>query len=487
MESAQLSEHRLARRQREPFGRWAVRRRLAFGLLIRKLKSPGRAADCERLTRRNLALHNEAARAHYLEGPDIDAMLRSAWIGGYDYLLIQAPGSYIVDKPGFSEALEDEMETGFFVLGHVLDRGPDYYTLHHQCLLVNLGLWHDIGAPAFGAEGATPRELHRPRRSEENFHDGHTPLWIAPSGESASYPRQQPAWSFIHAGLEAGVRIAPFTRRIRRKKAYLYPEHDGDYFQRLGDHRRRALGWSEGAWVANTERLAPIEATAFPGPVESIISVAAGLNCYLLLARLGHRPDTAVHYVDSSRATLAFKRWLLANWDGRDYAGAVAAWRAAEPGHGIQRGISEAEIAAVLAGTEDDFARRWQEFRRLPHHFHELDFLTSDQDRIAGLIAPGSTGTLLWFSNVFHSYYSHAILSEEENASLYRGWIERLRRRNPATFVIGRDQHHNPVAGRVGALGFGAGTDLPVNLCYPPEILDWFAAEGEQLRKLGRR
>jgi hypothetical protein len=476
---------------RESFSRWVNRRKLAFGLLTRKTATPRRDEECLRVTRRNLALHNAAARNHFLEGPDIDAMLRSAYLSGYDYILIQAAGSYLLDKPGIRDALEDEMQSGFFVLGHVLDRGEAYYTLHRQCLCVNLAAWTELGQPRFGQPGKEPRRLHRPRRSDENFHDRHTPIWIEPSGEQAEYPRQLAGWNFIHAGLTAGLRIAPFSQRIRHRKAYLYPENEDDYYFRVGEHRRRALAWSEGAWVANTERPPVIRASDFAGPVSTMISVASGLNTYLLLARLGYDDSTAVHYVDSSRATLEFKRWLLENWDGKDYPAAIDHWRRDQAHLDPQRGLSEADIAATAAdiqtGLEGSFAKHWKAFRRLPHQFHRLDLLTSEHERMLKLIDPASKTTLLWFSNVFHSAYTHAILAEEENATLFRFWIEKLRRRNPQVYVIGRDHLHDPIAARVGDLTVNTSPDLPTNLYYPAEVLDWFAAEAEQLRKVRRR
>lgn len=193
----------------------------------------------------------------------------------------------------------------------------------------------------------------------------------------------------------------------------------------------------------------------------------------------------------SSRATLEFKRWLLENWDGEDYPAAIDHWRRDQAHLESQRGLSEADIAATAAdiqtGLERSFAEHWKAFRRLPHQFHRLDLLTSEHERMLKLIDPASKTTLLWFSNVFHSAYTHAILAEEENATLFRFWIEKLRRRNPQVYVIGRDHLHDPIAARVGDLTVNTSPDLPTNLYYPTEVLDWFAAEAGQLRRVRRR
>jgi len=474
--------------KRSSFGAWAIRRRVAFGLLTRETEDRSRDRECRRITARNLVLNNSAAKDSFAQGPKIDAMLSSAFIAGYDYILIQAQGNYLLDKPEAAEAFDEEMERGFFVICHLLDKGPSYFSIHHQCLCVDLNEWDKLGRPDFGAPDDEPTLLHRPLRSVENFHGKHTPVWIAPSGENRRYSRRSAGWNFINVALNAGARVAPFSQRLRHCKAYLYPENDDDYYFLMGDQHRAALAWCQGAWVANTEELPPMRSTEFAGPVETIFSVASGLNTYVFLERLGFDRHTAIHYIDASAATLAFKRWLLENWNGVDYVSAVTRWLGEQREITMQRSLSDRDVTAATDGFEKPLADRWKEFRHLSHHFHNVDLLTSDCNKVISLIDSNSTKTLIWWSNVFYSYYTHALLSEEANAALFRYRVEKIRARNPQVFVVGKSHVNESLCMRVREINVARlPRELPKNIYYPPELLTWFKNEQVQFREINRR
>jgi hypothetical protein len=415
-------------------------------------------------------------------------MLTSAFIAGHDYILIQAQGHYLLNKHEVAAALDEEMERGFFVICHLLDKGQSYFGIHHQCLCVDLNEWDKLGRPQFGIPSDGPIVLHRPLRSVENFHGKHTPIWIAPSGDTRRYPHRFSGWNFVNVALNAGARIAPFSHRLRRCKAYLYPEKDDDYFFLMGDQQRAAIAWCHGAWIANTEELPQITSREFAGPLDAIFSVASGLNTYVFLERLGFDKRTVIHYIDASEATLDFKRWLLEKWNGVDYVSAVGRWRAERREAKVQRDLSDRDVEAATNGFEKPLADSWNKFRQLSHYFHTVDLLTSDCNKVIGLIDPKSIKTLIWWSNVFYSYYTHSLLSEEANAALFRYWVEKLRARNPHVFVVGRNYVNESLCKRVSDINVDhLPRELPKNLYYPPEILNWFEDEKMQFREINQR
>ena len=211
------------------FSRWARTNRVSFGILLKPGPQSGRDITCLEITQRNLLLHNSLARTHYIEGDCIDSMITSAWLWGYRYLWIQTPGAFITDKLGLHFALEEEMRRGFFVLGHILDCGNSYYSIHRQCLIISLEVWETIGRPLFGDAGAREMTLHVPLRSSDTFYDTHTPKWISGSGGRETFREQRPGWNFVTRGLDHGVRLAPFSPAIRARTGYLYPDEDTAY------------------------------------------------------------------------------------------------------------------------------------------------------------------------------------------------------------------------------------------------------------------
>jgi hypothetical protein len=471
------------------FSNWVKANKIVFGVLINSKELTRRERDCLELTRRNLLLHNDAARTNYMEGDSIDAMVSSASMWGYKFLWIQSAGHYILDKPGIQIAIDEELQRGFFILGHILDYGEKYYSIHHQCMLIDIGIWDAIGRPKFGRAGVEDRLLHMPRRSPDNFHDTHTPKWIEPSGKTMTYSEQAIGWNFLACGLDRGVRIAPFSSAIRARKGYLYPEEDFGYYFKLGDYRRRAREWSEAAWVVNTEEWT-VPTADFEGPVETVVGVASGLKLYLILFKLGFTDQTAVHYVDSSVATLNFKKWLLEYWDGRDYSTAVSRWLSHQPSSThLQKDFSETKLidgAATLYahfGGEDQFVQQWEAFRKLPHTFNHVDLFTTDHRKVLKMLPNGTQHTVLWFSNIFHSYYTHSLLSHEEGEKLYCGWINMLQDKAPNAFVLCKDHYHSAIAGRARNLDADRTPPILRSRFFPPEIVEWFDKDFERSRK----
>ncbi len=106
------------------FSNWVIAQKIAFATLVRSTGNPARDAQCLEFSRRQLLLHNDAARTNYLEGNDIDAIFLSAYSSGYNYVLVQAAGHYLLDKPGVRDRLEKELGDDLFFLCHILDQAP---------------------------------------------------------------------------------------------------------------------------------------------------------------------------------------------------------------------------------------------------------------------------------------------------------------------------------------------------------------------------
>ena len=97
---------------------------------------------------------------------------------GHKYALVFSTGTEFINGRSFFNAIEKLIQTDFYVYGHILDRGDAYYELHHQCYLLNLEKYQELGCPEIGQceLGAIHFQI-TPDRSTENFHDTYTPLW----------------------------------------------------------------------------------------------------------------------------------------------------------------------------------------------------------------------------------------------------------------------------------------------------------------------
>ena len=145
----------------------------------------------------------------------------------YDHLLFMAAGVRIYDAEIIIDiAKEIDNHPNYLAAAHILDWKDKGYELHHQFVLINLINWKKINRPLFGNRISKEEELVIIDRSEENFHDDYTPLWIRNSGRIGLQRHSFPGWNFINAAFQNNLEIINWNQSIRDKRTYYYPETD---------------------------------------------------------------------------------------------------------------------------------------------------------------------------------------------------------------------------------------------------------------------
>ena len=112
--------------------------------------------------------------------------------------------------------------------GHILEWKEDWYELHHQFVLVNSQNWIKCGKPNYGGWKNEVEQLPVIERSEENFHDDYTPLWIRYTGEYRDQKHSKQGWNYFNASARGGCEIGNWNQTIRSKRTYYYPEDHSD-------------------------------------------------------------------------------------------------------------------------------------------------------------------------------------------------------------------------------------------------------------------
>ena len=147
-----------------------------------------------------------------------------------DLVVVQAYGNFLYDtwKPlehGYSlfreycnhEYLPMAQQNKFLVMGHILDEQHKdrWFRLHEQCFVINYRMWKELGEPEFGDFGVQPQEVRQAIRSTENFHDGHTPKFLAPGPAQETIKRTGFGWNFINLSLQNGLAVPNFEEDAR--------------------------------------------------------------------------------------------------------------------------------------------------------------------------------------------------------------------------------------------------------------------------------
>lgn len=161
-----------------------------------------------------------------LVGLDEDVLLHTACEQGYTHAVVVSTGTEFINGTKFFDSVNDLVKDDFFIAGHVLDRDQAYYELHHQCYIINLTTYNQIGRPEIGQQtlGSTHTQFV-PTRSIENYHDDYTPLWIKPGLEQKNYSHKLHGWNILSIALDLDKPIRIFSDEQRNNKKHYYPEN----------------------------------------------------------------------------------------------------------------------------------------------------------------------------------------------------------------------------------------------------------------------
>jgi hypothetical protein len=165
---------------------------------------------------------------------DEDQILKS--LVNYDYAVVMSPGTEYINGFSFFTALKNLLTKDFFLAGHILDRTKydAYYELHHQCYVINLNYYRNLGNPLIGKQklNDSHRQLE-PLRSTDNWHDDYTPKFVSRGINVKQFSNKCHGWNILSLAFEKNLPIIVFDDSIRNNKKHYYPEIEEDFYKHL--------------------------------------------------------------------------------------------------------------------------------------------------------------------------------------------------------------------------------------------------------------
>lgn len=151
---------------------------------------------------------------------DVDDLLLTA-SKIFNYLVV----GYKTNFFKFFDLLNDywsDVSKDLTVTGHILDKKDSWYEIHHQSFLINLQWWLDVGKPVFGQEQFhnDPVQLPNVARSQDNFHDDYTPLWVSLGQGHSQYHNTKFGYNILSKALQHNIKIYPFDDKLRKSKIF---------------------------------------------------------------------------------------------------------------------------------------------------------------------------------------------------------------------------------------------------------------------------
>lgn len=166
---------------------------------------------------------------------DEDALLQHACNKGHKWAVVFSTGTEFVNGAAFFDAVQSMVEKDFFIAGHVLDRSDAYYELHHQCYVINLEKYKELGYPVVGKQELCSKHIqYIPERSNDNIHDDYTPLTVSSGNYTKEeYQHKCHGWNILSIAFDNKETVLIFDETIRSNKKHFYPESTKDFYKNL--------------------------------------------------------------------------------------------------------------------------------------------------------------------------------------------------------------------------------------------------------------
>ena len=409
----------------------------------------------------------------------------------------------------------------FLVMGHILDERESkgrWFRLHEQCFVINYKLWKEFGEPEFGDYRWGPVETRQAIRSSENFHDSHTPKFLAPGPANETHKKVGLGWNFINVSLQNGLPVINFNEEVRATKTFLYPEDPSEkeefksYFRENCANFKRENSNLKGSkadflqyqqftverspkavWVLNTESVLDVNYVKNKLPLRNLYSVSAGFKTFAFLRNWSKDTvieDVNINYFDISQNSLDVRKWLHSEWDPRNFDmyldflyeeyytknnGLITIYEDfdfATPNWSTERQrAKEAYENSILRifSSMDEFYEMFERVRNNNFTFTQANMIRNWKPLI-DIIEPDVPGTdsVVWSSNYITTRYTTWILSYEQRRNVYKQVVSDLSGINDKIRLHSADWDGSPTRGmRIKELNH-AYTNMDDN-----EFLEW--------------
>lgn len=382
-----------------------------------------------------------------LEGDDIDDIIESAAREG-DWLYLCAYGYRSFNHQLVNTVVDFAIENNYSIIGHILHDDPvndnNFYSLHHQNFLLNLKEWEECGRPNFGNHISTTTVLPVVIRTEKNIHDDYTPLEIFSLGETKDYegPLKE-GWNIISEFLKKGKQIGNFPPEIRKHKWHIYPDKEelerylaGDTEVEITDYNQKVYldltsfdYATNGVYVYNTDSMETKYVKLEKEEVlDTVYAVASGWKPIALLEAATWNDKTRMVYLDYSESALNFKKWLIENWDGKNYNDTINYYIENVDNfnpllYNHENLDLEWKRHLEFFGGEANWENLWNKYKKIEHIYLKVN-LFGDLTELIDDMKSRTGSNVIWVSNSFYTEACVRNFTPKELNSKYKNFID---------------------------------------------------------------
>ena len=335
----------------------------------------------------------------------IEEILTETADRGFEYCVVLAAGCLLKDRK-FSDHLDSFIENNDFgVAGHPLWKQGRWLELHHQFFIVNLKAWRAAGSPDFGHWQQGEHLLPVIERSDENFHDDYTPLWVKPTGEHSLQHNPCQGWKLLSAMFDNNQPVITLSEELRLAKFYIYPEHRTEEFlnsiKTLTPYE--GINWNQNKWIEdalavkdqiwlfNSESMKVYNS----GKFDLAANTASGFKLLDLFREHKLNPNAKIVVYDFNSLSLDWYRHFW-SWPSDNLLECIRAfpsrdkftWTGNWEGSYNEYAPFKKHLFELFEffGGESKFKEYWQQFKHTRTEFYQID-LYQNSEQLARLFS----------------------------------------------------------------------------------------------------
>lgn len=260
-------------------------------------------------------------------------------------------------------------------------------------------------------------------------------------------------WNFINTSLENGLTVYNFHPKIRDAKEFVYPTSSIEDLQTQLSWVNNIVNYApQCVFLWNTETYLDLKYCKIQEPVRHLYTLAASFKPHIILNTFNFEDDAIVNFYDYSKPALAYKKMMLKQWNGEDYPAFINWARKKYQFNETHGTLTEHETDDFLWqreiswwGGEDRIKEHWKRYKKLKHTWTHVD-ISKDCKPITSRIV-NEPGSVIWWSNAFHTVNAHYLHGLRGVTNSYKTWIDEITKQNPNIWILGKDFLDRPVEG----------------------------------------
>lgn len=249
--------------------------------------------------------------------PNLHKALKTAKKNKKKYLIYSEVGTVLMYEPKFLLDLYQFVTYNTLnFAGHILDYGNGSFFIHPQYFIIDVNWAFENEIFEIADEENVAWEGCEIERSEENYHDHYTPIWVKGTSNTKQFNGRGRGWNILNKLAQTNAKFLPWNEQIRNAKWFMYPtvKQEATRVKSMIINSYK----HDGVYVANTENITTSDIDSIVKKYDNLHTMALPASGAISMIYPYKYKCKKIIWYDSSEDAVDFGNDLK-KWDGKNY------------------------------------------------------------------------------------------------------------------------------------------------------------------------